>query len=106
MKKLTKKLKLELVMNYAKNTYEKSEPNERTQYTFKVVSVSLIAPDTFKIVLKAIPINRKWEAESYVDNTNYFTFNKEMDDNGDYTGNYEANTNYVYTNNNKNILWA
>ena len=106
MKKLTRKIKLELVMNYAKSTYEKSEPNERTQYSFKVVSVSLIAPDTFKIVLKAIPVNRQWEAESYVDSTNYFTFHREMNDNGDYTGNYKTDMNYVYTNNDKNILWA
>ncbi|MCL2095576.1 MAG: hypothetical protein FWH10_01580 [Oscillospiraceae bacterium] len=50
MKKLTRKMKLELVMQYAKDTWEKSELHERQQYTFKVVSVSLIAPDTFRIV--------------------------------------------------------
>ena len=106
MKKLTRKIKLELVMQYAKSTWEKSELHERQQYTFKVISVSLIAPDTFRIVNKAIPINRKWEAESYVDSVCYFTFRKEMNENGDYTGNYEADTNYYYTNNDKNILWA
>ena len=106
MKKLTRKSKLELVMQYAKRTYESGEPHERSQYTFKVVSVSFVGSNVFKIVNKAIPINRKWEAESYVESVNYFTFDKEMDDNGDYTGNYKANTNYIYTNNDKNILWA
>jgi hypothetical protein len=106
MKRLTRKLKLELVMEYAKRIYEKTDISERAQYTFKVNSVSLVGPNMFRICLKAFPINRQWEAFSYTDSTDYFTFEKELDDNGEYTGEYTANTNYVYTNKEKNILWA